>query len=493
MKLGWQEGENTPKRKLKYIIYALNKGLNEMIVESTSEDGSWSDFVHALPEKEPRWGVFDYRKEGLKNKILFIHWCPDDSMVRPRMAYSSSTAALQNTLDIATLIFASDAAELDEDTILKKNHNHLNLLLDVYPPAHRNRDNGSSDLPSDSDAVEPVPALIFFHGGGLTAGNRLSWFPEWLSRRFTKLGYLFISADYRLLPPSTGRDILDDLKDLWSFVTDPQLVLSFPSEKLSGVDRQFIILSEEIIVAGTSAGGLCAYLAASCDLSPPPMAVLSIYGMGGDFLTPHYLHEKRTPFFRGRELLDPAEFQEFLFPYDNGTPSVVSDSPLSYHPATYHIPGYPSNPRMLLTRLYLQMGTFLNYYTGLHSPSLSQRLHVIHNGAVTQQWEAKPDATRKVERAARPLLQAEGLLSLFPQFSVSKLWPKTVLLHGTADTAVPIGESRHLARLLRSAQVEVELIEVEGEEHSFDLAGNAEEKFGHLFNRIVKILHGGRF
>lgn len=67
------------------------------------------------------------------------------------------------------------------------------------------------------------------------------------------------------------------------------------------------------------------------------------------------------------------------------------------------------------------------------------------------------------------------------------------MLHGTADTAVPIDESRHLAGLLRASQVEVELIEVDGEEHSFDLAGTVEERLGHLFNRIARILHGRQF
>lgn len=99
--------------------------------------------------------------------------------------------------------------------------------------------------------------------------------------RFTGLGYLFISADYRLLPPTTGREILEDIKDLWSYVTDPELVFSF---RQGGVNFQFSIRSEELIVAGTSAGGLCAYLAASCGLAPPPKAILSMYGMGGDFL-----------------------------------------------------------------------------------------------------------------------------------------------------------------------------------------------------------------
>lgn len=37
-------------------------------------------------------------------------------------------------------------------------------------------------LPSMKDSTpetKPVPAVVFFHGGGLTVGNRRSWFPDW--------------------------------------------------------------------------------------------------------------------------------------------------------------------------------------------------------------------------------------------------------------------------------------------------------------------------
>lgn len=77
MKSGWKDpAKPSEVRRYKYIVYALNKSLTEIIVETTSEDGTWSDFLAALPENEPRWGIFDleYEKDGLKKKILFINW-----------------------------------------------------------------------------------------------------------------------------------------------------------------------------------------------------------------------------------------------------------------------------------------------------------------------------------------------------------------------------------------------------------------------------------
>ena len=50
------------------------------------------------------------------------------------------------------------------------------------------------------------------------------------------------------------------------------------------IDFTFKIDPKTIAVAGSSAGGLCAYLAAMHCVSPKPKALLSLYGQGGDFL-----------------------------------------------------------------------------------------------------------------------------------------------------------------------------------------------------------------
>jgi hypothetical protein len=52
----------------------------------------------------------------------------------------------------------------------------------------------------------------------------------------------------------------------------------------------------------------------------------------------------------------------------HGTLESISDSPMAYRPQTYHILGYPANSRMFFARLYLQLGMFVDYYTGQHDP-----------------------------------------------------------------------------------------------------------------------------
>ena len=173
--------------------------------------------------------------------------------------------------------------------------------------------------------------------------------------------------------------------------------------------------------------------------------------------------------------MNPIDFAEYVYPFKDKTLEPISDSPLAYHPQTYHIPGYPANPRMLLARLYLQLGVFIDYYTGQHDPSLSTKLR---------------------QTLSTPKSNAEDLInqiperqrSLFPQFGVDSNWPPTFLLHGTNDTAVPVAESRHMQALLRKVGVPVVLLEFEGKEHSFDYEPEVENILGGKFDEVAVFL-----
>lgn len=97
-------------------------------------------------------------------------------------------------------------------------------------------------------------------------------------------GYTFVSADYRLLPPSNGHKILQDVLDFvhWAASSDGL------NGQLRQAGEQFTIDAARLVVAGTSAGGYLAYLAAiHAQLEHPLRGVLSMYGMGGDLLVRH--------------------------------------------------------------------------------------------------------------------------------------------------------------------------------------------------------------
>ena len=100
--------------------------------------------------------------------------------------------------------------------------------------------------------------------------------------RLSTTGTALISADYRLLPPATGHEILEDVCDALAFVTNGGL-----NTRLSATDAGFSVDCNAVAVAGTSSGGLCAYLAAAHGKSrdaASPKALLSMYGMGANFL-----------------------------------------------------------------------------------------------------------------------------------------------------------------------------------------------------------------
>lgn len=87
------------------------------------------------------------------------------------------------------------------------------------------------------------------------------------------------------MPPATGHDIIDDIKDLFHFIREelnPKLNEALPLTGSRSVSR-FHVDPNAIAVAGSSAGGQCATYAAM-HVSPKPNAVVLMYAMGGDYL-----------------------------------------------------------------------------------------------------------------------------------------------------------------------------------------------------------------
>ena len=85
-----------------------------------------------------------------------------------------------------------------------------------------------------------------------------------------------MGADYRLLYPSTGFDIIEDMKALFSFLADPK----FSQDHLpSGISLD----ANRIALVGAS-GGAYPAMAAGIHAHPKPKALLLLFGMGGDML-----------------------------------------------------------------------------------------------------------------------------------------------------------------------------------------------------------------
>ncbi|KAF8645199.1 hypothetical protein AX16_008026 [Volvariella volvacea WC 439] len=112
-------------KKSKYIIYSLNDSLTEIVTLKKETSTDWEQFLKDLPEDQCRWAVYDFEFEkeggGLRNKLLFISWSPDNAKIKQKMVFAASRDALRRSLvGIAAEIQATDVDEITRETVLEK-------------------------------------------------------------------------------------------------------------------------------------------------------------------------------------------------------------------------------------------------------------------------------------------------------------------------------------------------------------------------------------
>jgi acetyl esterase/lipase len=77
--------------------------------------------------------------------------------------------------------YTPNVPELEPLTFAYKTVEGAQIHLDIYSPSFAHHDNGDPNGNANSNAgPATVPLVLYFHGGGLTVGNRKSWFPMWL-------------------------------------------------------------------------------------------------------------------------------------------------------------------------------------------------------------------------------------------------------------------------------------------------------------------------
>jgi cofilin len=72
-------GDLKKKKTYRFIIFKIDEKVQEITVEKVGgPDESYDTFSSALPESEPRYGVFDFdfvtEDNCQKSKIFFIAW-----------------------------------------------------------------------------------------------------------------------------------------------------------------------------------------------------------------------------------------------------------------------------------------------------------------------------------------------------------------------------------------------------------------------------------
>ncbi|MCJ1385198.1 hypothetical protein MMC17_008319 [Xylographa soralifera] len=108
------------------------------------------------------------------------------------------------------------------------------------------------------------PLVVRFHGGFLVSGASLfPWFfPSWVLEFVSLQSAIIVSADYRLLPEGSGKDILEDVADLWSWIHSKLQIYIDTVYHSSELEVDF----KHILVIGDSSGS---YLALQSALTQP--------------------------------------------------------------------------------------------------------------------------------------------------------------------------------------------------------------------------------
>ncbi|KZT63603.1 alpha/beta-hydrolase [Daedalea quercina L-15889] len=246
-----------------------------------------------------------------------------------------------------------------------------------------------------------LPGLVFFHGGGMVAGSRTEYF-EWASESALAKGMIFFTADYRLIHPSTGFDVVEDVRALFTFLADP----SFSETYLP--DGIFLDITR-LAAMGVSGGGYPAR-AAALYAQPKPNAVFLLYAMGGSFLSDHWLSVKHP------------------------TASLVADNP---------IVASQNADRIYLFGYWWRTGELLDHVLG---------------EPVSSKLRALPPAERLTAIPTR-------LFPALLEAQYDEFFPPTFLLHGDADTTVLPEESQTTFDRLRALGVTVEMEVVPGAPH----------------------------
>lgn len=190
---------------------------------------------------------------------------------------------------------------------------------------------------------------------------------------------------------------------------------------------------------GVSAGGYIARLAALHAI-PRPVAVLSLFGMGGDFFTDHVVAIKATPIpFEWAPVSEEAVIAL-------GSPKPIAEDKVWFSPTGIA----DEYGRVALAPWWWKQGNLLD--------------HLVGEVGWTKQLRSLPYEQRAgaVPEAAR---------DLFPELLISAEFPPTFLAHGDADTMVLLGESQKTYKQLQEAGVRSELRIVAGADHGFMKAG----------------------
>merc|ERR1712187_365562 len=110
------------KKDLRFVTFKIENKKQIIPDEEAGTDKKFQDFVDALPEDQPRYGLVDVDFESEdgrpQSKLTFVFWSPDDkTSVKDRMLYASSKDAIKKKFPgIMKELQANDLGDLVWET-----------------------------------------------------------------------------------------------------------------------------------------------------------------------------------------------------------------------------------------------------------------------------------------------------------------------------------------------------------------------------------------
>ncbi|PWN92574.1 alpha/beta-hydrolase [Acaromyces ingoldii] len=275
-------------------------------------------------------------------------------------------------------------------------------------------------LPDSAKAGDKLPCLVWIHGGGLFQSNKAQ-IPAHFLRAPDRHGIAIVSPDYRLAPQVRLPSILEDISDFANFLLDGTLNKKLVSQQAAELDLTKAGLS------GASAGGFLANLLAlglcpnfSIEQASKAFRFVALEYPSSDLTTDQFTKPCR-PFMGYLAEQDPDPlFREFADPQSKV--SNGSDIPQSSHRNRFFM--YAQ-----------QTGRYQNFIYGDNAADLIRQTTV-------------PSTVQKSPK--------EHLLPVF-------------VVHGAADSAVDVDQSRTLVNAYRTiGHTDVEYVELKDTDHLFD-------------------------
>lgn len=333
-------------------------------------------------------------------------------------------------------------------------------------------------LLDSKDGAAPAPVLIAWHGGGLINGSRvdpyinepivgefilpqLACCPELtfcarsIAEAAAKNGWLLICPDYRLVFPSNGFDIADDVDAFFDYITSSASADALPGNVRPDLSR--------VAVTGFSAGGhltrLSMMRAFEESQKSNPRFVLRcnvpIVAMAGDYTLDWWTVERHEA---AEPPLSDDDRQKAKVKSSEGVKH-LQDKTLPEVSCASYTEGLEGHD-IAVTREHVwpnwgHYSTILDTLTGIEG--LGAKL-----GKLPHEERVKA-LDPKLARAI-PQIWYRSLRDSKPAN-----FPPTLLVHGTRDEAVPYEESVNNLKDLEAAGLPAELITVKGGNHNAEV------------------------